>query len=158
MVNWKLQATKDILYISNNTNVPKSIIKRASSIINAMCPKCSQYHSPNICIGCDDKSLKIYSTDDEKELVFEHIFNKNNTKEYHEKIVAIFILYRNSKKEMSCDASIIKTCEKHPNVIITKEILYENKYTGVNIAKFINSVFDEYYKTDCNNINIIFRD
>lgn len=158
MVKWKLRTISDINSISNVNKVPKGVIKRAISIINVMCARCSEYSHTETCIECEDKALRVYPSDDEKGLVFEHVFCEKNTEEYNERIFANFELRRNSERKMSCYAVIVKSKLKISDETIETEILYNNEYTGANIGRFINSVFDEYYKSDCNNIIVVFRD
>ena len=37
-------------------------------------------------------------------------------------------------------------------------LVYSQTYEGNNISKFINNVFDDWYKNDCENIQIISKD
>lgn len=143
MIEWKEKAFDALLKIDRDTKIPKRIIKRVHKIITVMCAHCSVLY-PNFNIYCYDKSLEVFPLADESGIELDHIFNNSVRSEAH------FEILLNEQNKIICNAYIF--CGTDCTLV------YSQTYEGNNISKFINNVFDDWYKNDCENIQIISKD
>lgn len=143
MIEWKEKAFDTLLKIDRDTKVPKRIIKRVHKIITVMCAHCRVLY-PNFNIYCYDKSLEVFPLADESGIELDHIFNNSVQSEAH------FEILLNEQNKIICNAYIFCGADC--------ALVYSQTYEGSNISKFINNVFDDWYKNDCENIQIISKD
>ena len=143
MIEWKEKAFDALLKIDRDTKVPKKIIKRVHKIITVMCAHCRVLY-PSFNIYCYDKSLGVFPLADESGIELDHIFNSSVRSEAH------FEILLNEQNKIICNAYIFYGMDC--------TLVYSQTYEGNNISKFINNVFDDWYKNDCENIQIISRD
>ena len=140
MIKWKELAYEALADIEKNTKIEKRIIQRVYSIIAVLCHHCRILY-PNYNICCCDKCLEVYPLKDGRGIELYHRFNTTPISE------ASFIIEVNKDGKICCTSNIFCGIEQ--------VCVYSKNYTGNNIAQFIESVFDEWYHNDCDNIEII---